>query len=39
MEFVFIGLIALAMYAGISQLRDEGKKKAERLGLRANRVD
>ena len=39
MDFVFIGLVALAMYAGISQLRDEGKKKADRLGLRANRRD
>jgi hypothetical protein len=39
MEFVVIGVIALVMYAVIERFRDEGSKKAERLGLRANRRD
>ena len=39
MEFVVIGLAALVLYAGIERLRDEGSRKAERIGLRANRRD
>jgi hypothetical protein len=39
MEFVVIGLVALAMYGVIERFRDEGSKKAERIGMRANRQD
>lgn len=39
MEFVFIGVVALVLYAGVSQLHDDGRKQAERLGFRANRRD
>jgi len=39
MEFVFIGCVALGLYAVIERFRDAGTKPAERMGIRANRRD
>lgn len=39
MDFVVTGIVALLLYAVIQRLGDRGSKKAEQLGMRANRRD
>ena len=39
MDIIAIGIVALLLYAVINRMGDRGTKKAERLGMRANRRD
>lgn len=39
MEFVFGGLASLVLYAIVARFRDDGTRKAERIGIRASRRD
>jgi hypothetical protein len=39
MEFVVMGVVVLVLYGIVERLRDDGSRKAEGSGIRANRRD